>query len=90
MTAVSEILVDSVEDVVTVPLHAVVTHDEKTYVVVRDESNRPHARHVELGQASDTKVSIQSGLSEGEFIAMNAQDLVEAMFSEHDPTVPAS
>ncbi len=90
MTAVSEILVDSIEDVVTVPLHAVVTHDEKTYVVVRDESNRPHARHVELGQASDTKVSIQSGLSEGESIAMNAQDLVEAMFSEHDPTVPAS
>ncbi len=90
MTAVSEILVDSVADVLTVPLHAVVKHDEKTYVIVRDEGNRPHARPVELGQTNDTKVSIQSGLSEGESIAMNAQDLMEAMFSDKDSIVPAS
>ncbi len=90
MTAVSEILVDSIPDVVTVPLHAVVKHDEKTYVIVRDESNRPHARSVELGQTNETKVSIQSGLSEGESIAMNAQELAEAMFSDKDPSIPAS
>ncbi len=90
MTAVSEILVDSVPDVVTVPLHAVVKHDEKTYVIVRDESNRPHARSVELGQTNDTKASIQSGLSEGETIALNAQELAEAVFTEIDPAVPAS
>jgi len=90
MTAVSEILVDSIPDVVTVPLHAVVKHDEKTYVIVRDEANRPHARSVELGQNNDTKVSIQSGLSEGESIAMNAQELAEALFTDKDPTIPAS
>ena len=90
MTAVSEILVDSIADVVTVPLHAVVKHDEKTYVIVRDEANRPHARSVELGQTNDTKVSIQSGLSEGESIALNAQELAEAMFTDKDPAIPAS
>jgi len=89
MTAVSEILVESVPDVVTVPLHAVVKHNEKTYVIVRDEDNRPHARSVELGQTSDTKVSIQSGLAEGESIAMNAHDLVESMFTDTAETVPA-
>jgi len=89
MTAVSEILVESVPDVVTVPLHAVVKHNEKTYVIVRDEDNRPHARSVELGQTNDTKVSIQSGLAEGESIAMNAHDLVESMFTEGAETVPA-
>ncbi|MEQ1825352.1 MAG: efflux RND transporter periplasmic adaptor subunit [Pirellula sp.] len=87
MTAVSEILVDSVRDVVNVPLHAVVEHDQQTYVVVRDETNRLRPRQVELGQASDTRVSIQSGLSEGEAIAINAQDLMDAVFT--DTTVPA-
>ena len=89
MTAVSEILVESVPDVVTVPLHAVVKHHEKTYVIVRDEGNRPHARSVELGQTNDIKVSIQSGLSEGESIAMNAQDLIESMFTDLAETIPA-
>jgi HlyD family secretion protein len=90
MTAVSEILVESVSDVVNVPLHAVVEHEQQNYVVVRDESNRLRPRHVELGQASDTRVSIQSGLAEGEAIAINAQDLIEAIFTDQSGSVPAS
>ncbi len=90
MTAVSEILVDSIPDVVTVPLHAVVEHEDKKYVVVRDDDNHLHPRPVELGQASDTRVSIQSGLSEGESIAVNAKDLADLIFTENAPTIPAS
>jgi HlyD family secretion protein len=88
MTAVSEILIDSVKDVVNIPLHAVVEHEQKTYVVVREDGNRLVPRPVSLGQASETRVSVQSGLSEGESIAINAQDLMDAVFT--DNPVPAS
>ncbi len=90
MTAVSEILVNSIPNVVTVPIHAVVEHEDQTYVVVKDESNRLHPRAVELGQASDTRVSVQSGLNEGESIAINAQDLIEAVFTDNVALDPAS
>ena len=90
MTAVAEILVDSAPNVVNVPLHAIVEHDDETYVVVRNESNEMHPRPVSLGRASETRVSIESGLDEGESIAINAQDLVDALFAESNRAMPAS
>ena len=88
MTAISEILINKLPDVVTVPLQAVVEKDDKTYVVVKDDHEHMQPRFVELGEASDTRVSIQSGLREGESIAVNAQDLMNAVFS--DNAVPAT
>lgn len=90
MTAVSEILVDTVPDVVTVPLHAVVEHDAQTYVVVKDDGNRLHPRQVELGKANETRVSIESGLAEGDSIAINAQDLMDMVFTDEGAPIPAS
>lgn len=89
MTAVAEILVDSVSDVVTVPLHAVVQHDEQTYVLVRNE-NSLVPRAVDLGQASETRVSVRQGLSEGESIAVNPQQFSDALFADIAMSVPAS
>ncbi|MDZ4852185.1 MAG: efflux RND transporter periplasmic adaptor subunit [Pirellulaceae bacterium] len=89
MTAVAEILVDSVSDVVTVPLHAVVEHDEQTYVLVREEDGL-QPRSVDLGQASETRVSVRSGLSEGELIAVNPQQFADALFAEKTDSIPAS
>lgn len=90
MTAVSEILVESIPDVLTVPLYAVVERNKQTYVVVKDDEDQICPRPVELGQASDTRVSIESGLSEGESIAINAQDLIELLFANAQPQAPAS
>ncbi|MDX1925707.1 MAG: efflux RND transporter periplasmic adaptor subunit [Pirellulaceae bacterium] len=90
MTAVTEILVDSATDVVNVPLYAVVEHEDETYVVVRDGDNRLQPRPVDLGRASETRVSIQNGLSEGESIAINAQELVGAIFSDAKAPTPSS
>ncbi len=89
MTAVTEILVDSIPDVVTVPLHAVVQHDEQTYVLVRENDNL-EPRSVDLGRASETRVSIHHGLSEGESIAINPQEFAEALFASADLSAPAS
>jgi HlyD family secretion protein len=90
MTAVAEILVASIADVVTVPLHAVVEHDDQTYVVVRNESDGMETRSIDLGQASETRVRVTEGLDEGESIAVNAQEFAESLFSQNDSTVPAS
>jgi len=90
MTAVAEILVDSASDVVNVPLHAIVEHEDETYVVVRNEGNQMQSRSVSLGRASETRVSIVSGLDEGESIAINAQDLMDAVFSDNSSAMPAS
>ncbi len=89
MTAVAEILVDSITDVVTVPLHAVVQHDEQTYVLVRGNDNL-EPRSVDLGRASETRVSIHRGLSEGESIAINPQEFAEALFANANASAPAS
>jgi multidrug efflux pump subunit AcrA (membrane-fusion protein) len=88
MTAISEILINKLPDVVTVPLQAVVEKDDKTYVVVKDDHENMQPRFVELGEASDTRVSVQSGLSEGESVAVNAQDLKNAVFG--DNAIPAT
>ena len=89
MTAVAEILVDSVSDVVTVPLHAVVQHDEQTYVLVR-ENDSLLPRSVDLGRASETRVSIHRGLKEGESIAINPQEFADALFANEASSAPAS
>lgn len=87
MTAVAEIMVDHLPDVVNVPLHAVVEKEDKTYVVVKDENDQLHPRPVELGQASDTRVCIEQGLQEGESIAINAHDLLDVVFTQDsEPT----
>ncbi len=83
-------MVDTVPDVVTVPLHAVVEHDARTYVVVKDDGNRLHPRQVELGKANETRVSIESGLAEGDSIAINAQDLMDMVFTDEGAPIPAS
>lgn len=90
MTAVAEILVDSAKDVVTVPLHAVVEHGDETYVLVRDGGQRLQPRPVALGRASETRVSVESGLNAGESIAINAQDFVDAVFADGSEPLPAS
>jgi hypothetical protein len=47
-------------------------------------------RSIDLGQASETRVSVTEGLDEGESIAVNAQEFAETLFSHNDSSVPAS
>lgn len=82
MTAVSEIMVQSIPDVLTVPIHAILEKDAKKFVLVRDDSNRLIPKQVELGEANDTRVQVISGVEEGESVAINAQDLATAVFDE--------
>lgn len=89
MTAVAEIMVDSVADAITVPLHAVVEHEDQTYVVVRDGKSLV-PRPVALGKSSETRVSVEEGLEAGEAVAVNAQEFLESLFMRDAASSPAS
>ncbi|MFO1065477.1 MAG: efflux RND transporter periplasmic adaptor subunit [Pirellulales bacterium] len=80
MTAVSEIMVETLADVVNIPLHAIVEHNDKRFVLVRADGNGVEPREVELGAAGDTRVTVTEGLKDGEQIAINAQDLADGIF----------
>ena len=64
MSATAEIYAAELEDVLTVPVQAITTHNGQR-VVWTNGPNGLSLHEVRTGRFSDTKVEIQSGLSEG-------------------------
>ena len=76
MTAVTEIMIDSFDDAVTVPVQAVVERNEQTWVLVRENDGlKPVA--VETGRQNDSVVQITDGLVGGEKVALNPREFVD-------------
>jgi len=71
MSAEVEILVDSLEAVVYVPVQAVTYFDDKR-VVYLPNGNNPRQREVQVGTFSDSFIEIVSGLEEGEEVLLLA------------------
>ena len=69
MSAEVEILVDSLEDVVYVPLQAV-SYLNNQRVVYVSSGGRPQIREVETGTFSESFIEIRSGLREGEEVML--------------------
>jgi len=63
-----EILADSRENVITVPIEAIQKLKGEYLVTVKDASGNKNDVKVELGLATKDKVEITSGLSEGDII----------------------
>jgi HlyD family secretion protein len=76
MTAVVEIHVDRLEDVLCVPVQAVVQVEHETWCFV-DSSNGVVRRPVTLGRSNDKFVQISEGLGEGERVVLNPMALDE-------------
>jgi HlyD family secretion protein len=76
MTAVVEIHVDRLEDVLCVPVQAVVQVEHETWCFV-DSSNGVVRRPVTLGRSNDKFVQISEGLEEGERVVLNPMALDE-------------
>lgn len=76
MTAVTEILIDSIENAVIVPIQAVVERDDQTFVLVRDGQGL-EPRAVRTGQQTDSVVQIISGIDEGEKVALNPREFID-------------
>ncbi len=85
MTAVVEIHVDRLEDVLSVPVQAVVQVERETWCYVEGPSGQER-RVIELGRTNDKFVEIVSGLSEGERVVLDPMTIVEAS-EKHERTI---
>ena len=70
MTAVTEIHVERLKDVVSVPVQAVVQEERNTWVYI-DDGSLVKRVEVELGRNNDQFVHVKSGLSAGSQIVLN-------------------
>ncbi|RMF37830.1 MAG: efflux RND transporter periplasmic adaptor subunit [Planctomycetota bacterium] len=70
MTAVCEIKVDYIPDVLTVPIQAIVQRAGENWVYVRSGSN-VQRRSVELGASNDQHVIVTNGLRTGDLVVLN-------------------
>lgn len=80
-----QILTAEVQDAVRVPIAAVNTDVNGSYVFVV-ENNVARRVNIEIGISSDTWVEVLSGLSGGEAVALNAYDLNEGDTITDDPS----
>jgi HlyD family secretion protein len=69
LTALIEFIVDHREDVVSIPLSAVVTRNGHQYVGIKDSGDIIE-REVKLGASNDEKVIVEEGLEPGEEIVL--------------------
>lgn len=64
MSATCEIIIESAEDVVAVPVEAIQTSDEGKYVIVINDDGTTTNTIVETGISSDAYIEIKSGITE--------------------------
>ncbi len=75
MTAVVEIDIETLRDVISVPIQAIVQRGSNNWCYV-DEGGRPTRRTVVLGKTNDKFVEIKDGLQEGERVILNPSAIV--------------
>lgn len=76
MTAIVEIHVDRLQDVVSVPVQSVVEVDGENWVYV-DENRRVNRRKISLGRTNDKFVEVQKGLDQGEQVVLNPMSIID-------------
>lgn len=76
MTAVADIHVDLLKDVITVPVQAIVQIGDESWCYVSAGSN-VERRPVEVGQSNDKFVEIKIGLTAGEQIVLNTGAIMD-------------
>jgi RND family efflux transporter MFP subunit len=84
MYANTELRLDHVENVLTVPVGAVVMQNGRQVVYVLDSQNRVHVRPVEVGMEGSLLASINKGLDEGDRVILGNQE----KYSEGRQVIP--
>jgi len=88
MTAVVEIRIASLEDVLCIPVQAVVQRGNQTWCYVARD-NQPEKRVIELGQTNDKFVEISAGLERGERVVLNPSAILESEPTEQREIGPS-
>ncbi len=76
MTAVAEIHVDRLKDVLTIPVQAVVQRDRDNFCYVQSDG-KVSKRELKLGKSNDKFVMIEGGVKKGEHIVLNPMSILE-------------
>jgi HlyD family secretion protein len=71
LTAESEIVISELDNVLTVPVEAVITYDLKEHVAVKKADGGFEWREVTLGASDGKLVEIKQGITSGESVALN-------------------
>lgn len=74
MTAKVAIQVSAMDQVVQVPLQAILEREERHFCLVPDEEGHMEAREVELGPSNDSMVVIKKGLAAEEQVLLSPQN----------------
>jgi RND family efflux transporter MFP subunit len=74
MYANTQLMLNHADNVLTVPVEALVLRDNKEVVYVLDGQNRVHERTVEVGLRGSQLAEIKSGLAVGERVIVGGQD----------------
>ena len=74
MSATCEIIIESAENVVAVPIEAIQTSDEGKYVIVVNEDGTTNNVIVETGISNDAYTEIKSGISENTTVEVQSQE----------------
>lgn len=74
MFASAKLVLSSQEGVISLPLNAVVSKNDETYVFVVQEDNTVKKVNVETGMSNEESIEIVSGLQEGDQVVIKGQD----------------
>jgi RND family efflux transporter MFP subunit len=84
MYANTQLLLNHADNVLTIPVEALVLRDHKEVVYVLDGQNRVHERTVVVGLRGSQLVEIKSGLAEGDRVIVGGQ----AKYQEGERVIP--
>ena len=76
MTAVVEIDIEQLTDVLSVPIQAIVQRADKNWCYVR-VNNQLEKREIALGKTNDKFVEIKQGVQDGDVVVLNPMSLVD-------------
>jgi RND family efflux transporter MFP subunit len=74
MYANTQLLLNHADNVLTIPVEALVLRDNQQVVYVLDSQNRVHVRTVEVGLRGTHLAEIKSGLAEGDRVIVGGQE----------------
>lgn len=81
MTGTAKIVIESAEDVIAVPVDAIQTDTDGSYVVVVGDDGSTENVSVETGISNDSYIEIKSGLSSGQTVEVISSDDDEDSFT---------
>ncbi|MFK7765860.1 MAG: HlyD family efflux transporter periplasmic adaptor subunit [Mariniblastus sp.] len=87
MTAKAEIVVGQYDNILAVPIQAVASFGRKKFVFVENSNREFEPQEVSVGNSNISFVEIESGVDEGDVVALDAYQRALTAFGDQEPEV---